>query len=51
MPQRHSEILVLHIYGEVPYEDLAAKHRLSVNAVKAIYREAKIILKENLINE
>lgn len=51
MPQKYGEILVLRIYGEVPYEDLAAKHRLSVNAVKAIYREAKIILKENLINE
>lgn len=50
MSSTHGELFVLRVYGEVSYEELAAKYGISVNSIKSMYREAKIIFKENLID-
>ena len=51
MPKKYSDVLILRIYGELPYDEIAAKLGISVNSAKVIYHRAKKILKEKLIHE
>lgn len=51
IPPKYSEVLILRIYGELPYEEIARKLDISVNSAKVIFHRAKNYLKEVLINE
>ena len=51
MPKKYSEVLILRIYGELSYEEIAAKLGISVNSAKVIFHRAKKIIKEILLNE
>lgn len=51
MPKKYSEVLVLRIYGELPYEEIAKKLGISVNSAKVIYFRAKNHIKEVLLDE
>lgn len=49
MPPKYSEVLVLRIYGELPYEEIAAKLGISVNSAKVIFHRAKKHIKEEIL--
>lgn len=49
MPKKYSEVLVLRIYGELPYEEIARKLGISVNSAKVIFYRAKQFIKEALL--
>lgn len=51
MPKKYSEVLVLRIYGELSYEEIAKKLGISENSAKVIYFRAKNYIKEVLLNE
>ncbi len=51
IPQKYSEVLVLRIYGELPYEEIARKLGISVSSAKVIYFRAKNHIKEVLLND
>ena len=51
MPKKYSDVLILRIYGELSYEEIAAKLGISVNSAKVIFHRAKKIIKEMLLNE
>ena len=51
MPAKYSEVLILRIYGELSYEEIAAKLGITANSAKVIFPRAKKIIKEILINE
>ena len=51
MPKKYSDVLILRIYGELSYEEIAAKLGISVNSAKVIFHRAKKIIKEILLNE
>ncbi len=49
MPKKYGEVLVLRIYGELPYEEIARKLGISVNSAKVIFHRAKQFIKEALL--
>ena len=51
IPQKYSEVLILRIYGELPYEEIARKLGISVGSAKVIYFRAKNYVKEVLLND
>ena len=51
MPKKYSDVLILRIYGQLSYEEIAAKLGISVNSAKVIFHRAKKIIKEILLNE
>ena len=51
MPSKYSEVLILRLYGELPYQEIAAKLGISENSAKVIYHRAKNMVKEYLLNE
>ena len=51
MPKKYSEVLILRIYGELSYEEIAAKLGISSGSAKVIFHRAKKIIKEILLNE
>ena len=51
MPKKYSEVLILRIYAELPYKEIAAKLGISENSAKVIYHRAKSMIKENLLND
>ena len=51
IPKKYSEVLVLRIYGELPYEEIARKLGISVSAAKVIFFRAKKQIKEALLHE
>lgn len=51
IPKKYSEVLILRIYGELSYEEIAKKLDISANSAKVIFHRAKNYLKEALINE
>jgi len=51
LPKKYSEVLVLRIYGELPYEEISKKLGITVNSAKVIYFRAKNYLKEKLIDD
>lgn len=51
LPDKYSEILILRIYAELPYEEISKKLGISVNSAKVIFYRAKNIIKEKLIND
>ena len=51
IPQKYSEVLILRIYGELPYEEIARKLGISVSSAKVIYFRAKNYVKEVLLND
>ncbi len=48
LPQRYADVLVLRVYGDLPYEQIAARLRISVSSAKVIYFRAKQKLREAL---
>jgi RNA polymerase sigma-70 factor (ECF subfamily) len=51
MPKKYSEVLILRIYGELSYEEIAKKLKISVSSAKVIFFRAKNHIKEVLLNE
>ncbi|MCQ2427504.1 MAG: RNA polymerase sigma factor [Clostridia bacterium] len=51
LPPKYSEVLILRIYGELPYEEISKKLGISVNSAKVIFFRAKNFLKEKLIDD
>ncbi|MGI6167864.1 MAG: RNA polymerase sigma factor [Eubacteriales bacterium] len=51
IPKKYSEVLILRIYGELSYEEIAKKLGISVNSAKVIFFRAKNYIKEVLLNE
>ncbi len=51
MPKKYSEVLILRIYGELSYEEIARKLGISVSSAKVIFFRAKNYIKEVLLNE
>lgn len=51
LPPKYSEVLILRIYGELPYEEIARKLKISVSSAKVIFFRAKNYIKEALLNE
>ncbi|MBE6969729.1 MAG: RNA polymerase sigma factor [Ruminococcaceae bacterium] len=51
IPPKYSEVLILRIYGELPYEEIARKLGISVSSAKVIYFRAKNYVKEVLLND
>lgn len=51
IPEKYSEVLVLRIYGELPYEEIARKLGISVSSAKVIYFRAKNYIKEALLHD
>ncbi len=51
LPKKYSDVLILRIYGELSYEEIAAKLGISVNSARVIYYRAKNFMKEKLIND
>lgn len=51
MPSKYSEVLILRIYGELPFSEIAMKLGISVNSAKVIYYRAKKMIKEILLND
>ncbi len=49
MPKKYSEVLVLRIYGELPYDEIAKKLGISENSAKVIFHRAKKYIKEALL--
>lgn len=49
MPKKYSEVLVLRIYAELPYEEIARKLGISVNSAKVIFHRAKNFIKKALL--
>lgn len=49
MPKKYSEVLVLRIYAELPYEEIARKLGISVNSAKVIFHRAKNFVKKALL--
>lgn len=48
LPARYADVLVLRVYGDVPYEQIAARLGISVSSAKVIYFRAKQKLREAL---
>jgi RNA polymerase sigma-70 factor (ECF subfamily) len=51
IPKKYSEVLILRIYGELSYEEIAKKLGISVSSAKVIFFRAKNYIKEVLLNE
>ncbi len=51
MPPKYSEVLILRIYGELPFREIAMKLGISENSAKVIYHRAKNMIKEKLLND
>lgn len=51
IPKKYSEVLILRIYGELPYEEIARKLGISTGSAKVIYFRAKNHIKEVLLND
>lgn len=51
IPKKYSEVLILRIYGELPYEEIAKKLGISVNSAKVIFLRAKNYIKEGLLDD
>lgn len=51
IPEKYSEVLILRIYGELSYEEIARKLGISVNSAKVIFFRAKNYMKEKLLND
>lgn len=51
MPPKYSEVLILRIYGELPFREIALKLGISENSAKVIYHRAKNMIKEKLLND
>ena len=51
MPSKYSEVLILRIYGELPFSEIAMKLGISVNSAEVIYYRAKKMIKEILLND
>ena len=51
MPKKYSDVLVLRIYAELPYDEIARKLGISVSSAKVIYFRAKNYIKEVLLND
>ena len=51
IPPKYSEVLILRIYGELSYEEIARQLGISVNSTKVIFHRAKKHIKEVLLND
>jgi RNA polymerase sigma factor (sigma-70 family) len=51
IPKKYSEVLILRIYGELSYEEIAKKLGISVNSAKVIFFRAKNHIREVLLRE
>lgn len=51
MPKRYSDILILHLFAEIPFRELALRLRISETTAKVIFTRAKNIIREELIDE
>jgi RNA polymerase sigma-70 factor (ECF subfamily) len=51
MPKKYSEVLILRIYGELSYEEIARQLNISVSSAKVIFFRAKNHIKEVLLHE
>lgn len=51
IPKKYSEVLILRIYGELPYEEIARKLGISAGSAKVIYHRAKNYVKEVLLSD
>lgn len=51
MPKKYSEVLILRIYGELSYDEIASRLGITANSAKVIFHRAKKIIKEILLDE
>ncbi|MCD7788423.1 MAG: RNA polymerase sigma factor [Firmicutes bacterium] len=51
LPKKYSEVLILRVYGELPFDEIAKKLDISTNSAKVIFYRAKNYIKEALENE
>ncbi len=51
LPEKYSNVLILRIYGELPYEEIAGRLGISVSSAKVIFFRAKKQIREALENE
>ncbi len=51
MPEKYSDVLILRIYGELSYKEIAAKLGISESSAKVIFFRAKNRIKEILLDE
>lgn len=49
MPKKYSEVLIMRIYAELPYEEISRKLGISVNSAKVIFHRAKNFVKKALL--
>ena len=51
LPAKYADVLILRIYGELPFREIAMKLGISENSAKVIYHRAKNMIKEKLLND
>ncbi len=51
LPKKYSDVLILRVYGELPFDEIARKLGISTNSAKVIFHRAKNYIKEALENE
>lgn len=51
LPDKYRDVVVLRIYADLPFAEIAKALSISENSAKVIFHRAKKILKEDLIDE
>lgn len=51
LPQKYRDVVVLRIYAEAPYSEVAKLLKISENSAKVIFNRAKKILQKELFDE
>ncbi len=51
LPSKYRDVVILRIYAELPYSDIAAALGISEGSAKVIFHRAKEILKKELIDK
>lgn len=51
MPEKYRDVVMLRLYAELPFSEIAEAMRITENSAKVIYHRAKKMLTEELKNE
>ena len=50
VPKKYSDVLILRVYGELPFREIAAQMGITENSAKVIYYRAKNMIREILFH-
>ncbi|MBP3917551.1 MAG: RNA polymerase sigma factor [Clostridia bacterium] len=51
LPEKHRDVVMLRMYADLPFEEIAAALKISENSAKVIYHRAKKLLMEEIKDE